>query len=170
MKKYLLIDGYNIINAWKDVFDMQDDLELNRIKLIEMLTDFQGNNDFRVIVVFDAQQVKGGKGSIEQVNGLLVIFTGENETADNYIERFVYENGSTDRVWVATSDYLEQTLVLSNGGARITPKELRKLLSDNKKEQKRIMDSTGNGRNFFMDFLTAEQKIIMEQFRRKNRG
>ncbi|HBN83383.1 MAG TPA: NYN domain-containing protein, partial [Clostridiales bacterium] len=128
VNKYLLVDGYNIINAWRDLFDPGDDLELNRSKLIDMLIDFAGNKEYIVIIVFDAQQVKGGKGTLEERQGLIIVFTEENETADNYIEKFVYEKGSTDKIAVATSDYMEQRIVLSSGGARITPKELRQLL------------------------------------------
>jgi predicted RNA-binding protein with PIN domain len=169
-KKYLLVDGYNIINAWRDVFDPNDDLEMNRDKLTDMLVDFWGNKDFIVIVVFDAQQVKGGKGSMLEKDGIFIVFTEENETADNYIEKFVYEKGSVDRIFVATSDYMEQRLVITNGGARITPKELKKLLEDNKKAQRRIINSLKDTPNTFLDFLTPEQKKWMERLRRKGHG
>jgi len=154
VNKYLLVDGYNIINAWRDLFDPGDDLELNRSKLIDMLIDFAGNKEYIVIIVFDAQQVKGGKGTLEERQGLIIVFTEENETADNYIEKFVYEKGSTDKIAVATSDYMEQ----------------RQLLVNNKKAQRRIMDSTGKTQNSFRDYLTPEQELLMERFRRNKRG
>ncbi|MDP4181935.1 MAG: NYN domain-containing protein [Bacillota bacterium] len=37
--EYLLIDGYNVINAWTDVFNLQtDSLEECRLKLQHMLS------------------------------------------------------------------------------------------------------------------------------------
>ncbi len=170
VKKFLLVDGYNIINAWRDIFDPRNDLEHNRSILTDILLDFQGGNDIQVIVVFDAHMVKGGKENIETIFDLIIVYTGENETADNYIERFVYENGSTHRIWVATSDYLEQTLVLSNGGARITPNELKRLLNDSKKDQRRIIESNNTQGNSLMNFLTSEQILILERLRRKKHG
>jgi predicted RNA-binding protein with PIN domain len=103
-------------------------------------------------------------------DGIFIVFTEENETADNYIEKFVYEKGSVDRIFVATSDYMEQRLVITNGGARITPKELKELLEDNKKAQRRIINSLKDTPNTFLDFLTPEQKKWMERLRRKGHG
>ncbi|MCX7748268.1 MAG: NYN domain-containing protein [Clostridia bacterium] len=124
--EYLIVDGYNIINAWGDVFDLSSNsLEECRNKLLNILSNYQGYKKINIIVVFDAHLVKGSQLKKEIFDNLTVVFTKENETADNYIERFVYRFGSTNRIKVATSDYLEQTMVLRYGGIRVSARELR---------------------------------------------
>ncbi|MCX7923700.1 MAG: NYN domain-containing protein [Clostridia bacterium] len=124
--EYLLVDGYNIINAWKDVFHLESEsLEDCRDRLVSILSNYQGYKKIRVIVVFDAHWVKGGREKEEVFDNLKIVFTKENESADNYIEKFVYKFGTTYTIRVATSDYLEQTMILSSGGIRMSPRELR---------------------------------------------
>ncbi|MCX7842820.1 MAG: NYN domain-containing protein [Clostridia bacterium] len=123
--EYLLVDGYNIINAWTEVFNTnKDSLEECRDKLLSILSNYQGYKKINVIVVFDAYLVKGSQQKHENYDNITVVFTKENETADNYIERFVYRLGAEHVIRVATSDYLEQTIVLSKGGIRMSPREL----------------------------------------------
>lgn len=127
--EYLLIDGYNIINAWKDIFDLgKESLEECREKLLNMLSNYEGYRKIRIIAVFDAHLVKGSKKNVEYFDNIIVVYTGENQTADNYIERFVYKYGDVHIIWVATSDYLEQTIVLKNGGARLTPRDRKSVV------------------------------------------
>ncbi|HHV60502.1 MAG TPA: NYN domain-containing protein [Clostridiaceae bacterium] len=126
--EYLIIDGYNIINAWRDIFKPGlDTLEDSREKLLNILSNFQGFRKINVIVVFDAHQVKGSQEKVDFFDNIQVVFTKENETADYYIERLVYNLGRNREnvVRVVTLDYLEQTTVLNSGGVRVTPKELR---------------------------------------------
>jgi len=124
--EYLLVDGYNIINAWNDVFDLdRESLEECRVNLLNMLSNYEGYRKIKIIAVFDAHLVKGSQKHVEYFDNIVVVYTGENQTADNYIERFVYKYGDLHIIWVATSDYLEQAIVLKNGGVRITPRELR---------------------------------------------
>lgn len=126
---YLLIDGYNIINAWRDIFNLNDyGLEDSREKFLDMISNYEGFSKQNIIVVFDAHMVeKRNKEKIKHDN-ITVVFTEENQTADNFIERFVYLYSDEYRITVATSDYLEQTMVLRNGGTRMTPEELRSLV------------------------------------------
>jgi uncharacterized protein len=135
--EYLIIDGHNIINAWPDIFDLRhDSLEECRGKLLHMLSNYQGYKKTKVMVVFDAHMVKGSQLKEENFDHIQVVFTRENETADHYIERFVYKMSSVYRIRVATSDYLEQTMVLSGGGARMTPRELKEELLSAEKSMK----------------------------------
>ncbi|MDD5603503.1 MAG: NYN domain-containing protein [Eubacteriales bacterium] len=130
--EYLLIDAYNVINAWRDVFDLNAmSLEDCRDKLLHIVSNYGGymGDDLDIMVVFDAHMVRGarrkGKGAPEPFGNISVVYTRENETADNYIERFVYLNGETNVVRVVTSDFLEQTMILRKGGVRILPRELK---------------------------------------------
>lgn len=120
-----MVDGYNFINAWDKLREIaKDDLEAARKKLIDILADFSGYRGYKITVVFDSHLVKGARRKKELVNNIEVVFTKEGETADNYIEKYVYENAKHESITVVTSDYLEQLIVLGNGAVRMPPREL----------------------------------------------
>ena len=120
LPEYLLVDGYNIIFAWDDLKKIaEDNLNLARKLLIDILCNYQGYRDCGVILVFDAYKVAGGRGSVEKQGGIHVVYTKEAETADAYIERVTLEMAKKYRVRVATSDNLEQMIVLGHGAERI---------------------------------------------------
>jgi predicted RNA-binding protein with PIN domain len=122
---YIVIDGYNVINAWRDLIDTENNtLEECREKLLNILSNYQGYSRENIIVVFDAHMRKGWQETKEKFDNLTVVFTKRNQTADNYIERLVYKLSKDHIIGVVTSDYLEQRIVLTSGGARITPREL----------------------------------------------
>lgn len=123
--EYLLVDGYNIIHAWDDLRKLaQVDLDDARTKLIDRLRNYQGWKKNRVIVVFDAYKVKGNSGSVERMGDLSVVYTKEAETADMYIEKTSYALSKDNRVRVATSDGLEQMIILGHGAVRVPAAEL----------------------------------------------
>ncbi len=125
-KDYLLVDGYNIIHAWEDLSALaREDLDAARAKLIDLLRNYQSWRGCQVIVVFDAYKVKGGKGAVEQLGDLYVVYTKEAETADMYIERTTYQLSRDNRVRVATSDGLEQMIILGHGAQRMSAAELK---------------------------------------------
>ncbi len=125
-QEYLLVDGYNIIFAWEELQEMaKDDLGYARDRLLHILANYQGYRRNTVIVVFDAYRVKGNTGSVSQYGNLSVIYTKEMETADTYIERVTHELCKEHRVRVATSDRLEQIIILGNGAFRVSAEELR---------------------------------------------
>ncbi len=118
--EYLLVDGYNIIFAWDELRKLaQDSLEAARTRLIERLRNYQGWRQCPVIVVFDAYKVKGNPGSVEKLGGVSVVYTKEAETADMYIEKAAHDLSRTYRVRVATSDGLEQVIILGGGALRL---------------------------------------------------
>lgn len=123
--EYLFVDGYNIVNSWDTLKEISKiSLEEARIELLEVLSEYQHYSGIRIIVVFDGHLVKGNTGTEEIYKGMRVVYTKENETADNFIERTLDEIGRIKRVRVATSDWMEQQIVLSRGGTRISAKEL----------------------------------------------
>ena len=88
MKEYLIVDGYNIIGAWPELQELKEtNLEHARVKLIEILSVHAALSKRKVILVFDAYQVKKNNGSQEVIQGIDVIYTKENVTADMVIER-----------------------------------------------------------------------------------
>lgn len=124
-KDVLLVDGYNIIGAWPELQQLkQEDFAQARDRLIERMAEFQANKGWRVVVVFDAHLVPGIEKRKKQYR-VEVVFTRENETADERIEKLVSE--LTDRltqIHVATSDLVEQWVVFAQGALRISAREL----------------------------------------------
>ena len=124
--EYLLVDGYNIIHAWDELKEMaKTNLEAARRMLMDILCNYQGFKKCIVILVFDAYRVKGNPGSVEHWNNIHVVYTKEAETADTYIERATYDLAREHRVRVATSDNLEQMIILGHGAVRLSAKEFR---------------------------------------------
>jgi predicted RNA-binding protein with PIN domain len=119
-KEFVLVDGYNIIFAWDDLRKISEDsLEAARARLIERLRNYQGFRQCVVILVFDAYKVKGNRGSVERHGDFSVVYTKEAETADTYIEKATYDLAKKHFVRVATSDGLEQVIILGNGALRV---------------------------------------------------
>ncbi len=119
--EYLLVDGYNVIFAWDELKRLaQADLAAARAALTSVLANYQGFRRCVVILVFDAYKVKGNPGSVETVDGVKVVYTKEAQTADAYIERATYELRRERRVRVATSDSLEQVIILGHGATRVS--------------------------------------------------
>ena len=119
--EYLLVDGYNIIFAWDDLNKLsKSSLDLARTTLIDRLRNYQGFRQCPVILVFDAYKVKNNPGSVEHYGDFSVVYTKEAETADMYIEKVTHEIGQKHRVRVATSDGLEQIIILGHGAQRIS--------------------------------------------------
>lgn len=116
---FLLVDGYNMIGAWTHLRDIKrKNLEDARDQLIEDLAGFATIHRCRVIIVFDAYDVKGLEKHRKK-HDLEIVFTRENETADEYIERFVslYKRRGR-KIWVATSDVVQQWQIFGQGALR----------------------------------------------------
>lgn len=127
LPEYLLVDGYNIIFAWDELKELaQVNLDSAREALIEILNNYQGYRKCNIIAVFDAYKVKGGVRREERHGNIDVVFTKEAETADTYIERATHEMKGKYRVRVATSDRLEQMIIMGNGALRISAGEFKK--------------------------------------------
>lgn len=126
VEKYLLVDGYNIIFAWDDLKELsKDNLDAARGKLLDIMSNYQGYTGETVIVVFDAYKVKNGQRSVMQYNNISVVYTKEAETADMYIEKTVHKLAKNAHITVATSDGLEQMIIMGNGACRMSARELK---------------------------------------------
>jgi len=124
----LLVDGYNCIHAWQDLRKLADtvDLAAARDRLCHILAEYAGASRLRIIVVFDAYQTERTTPTARMTSGIEVIFTKKGMTADAYIERLAEELDTRNyTVQVATSDAAEQSMVLGNGAARLSARELR---------------------------------------------
>ena len=124
-ERYLLVDGYNIIFAWKDLKELAGiNLDAARGKLLDILCNYQGMNKCEVIAVFDAYRLRGHPTEVSDYHNIHVVFTREAETADRYIEKFAHENAGRYDVTVATSDGLEQVIIRGEGCRLLSASDL----------------------------------------------
>ena len=120
LPEYLLVDGYNIIFAWDELKALAaESLEAARQSLADLLSNYQGYRKCGVILVFDAYKVKGNPGSVETYKNIHIVYTKEAETADAFIEKATYDMRKQYRVRVATSDGMEQLIILGHGATRV---------------------------------------------------
>lgn len=125
-KEYLLVDGYNIIFAWDDLKELaEENIDSARDKLIDCMSNYQGYVGCELILVFDAYKVKQNGGSITKHGNIYVVYTKEAETADMYIEKTTHQLGRKYKVTVATSDGLEQLIIMGQGALRMSARGLR---------------------------------------------
>ena len=170
MKELLLVDGYNVINAWPELIALRDDLEYARDKLVEIFSGYGAFKSQQVIIVFDAHAVSGSNESYFIAPGLEVVYTSEGETADSYIERLAYEQvRSGKRVFVVTSDWTEQLVILGVGAYRISAREL---LQEVKKVRRQLEDGYSKNvltyrRQELENRLSKEVVERLEELRKK---
>jgi len=130
---YLFVDGYNIINSWDRLIKIKNiSLEEARETLINDMIEFSHTTKEHIILVFDAYLVNKSGGKTYHKDGIDIIYTKEFETADHYIERELDEIGRLTNVRVATSDNIEQQIILSRGGTRISARELEAEVNNSK--------------------------------------
>ncbi|MDI6602461.1 MAG: NYN domain-containing protein [Thermoanaerobacteraceae bacterium] len=168
MAEYLIVDGYNIINSWPKLIDLSHvSLEAARDKLIEMMSNYQGYVGIKVIIVFDAHYVKGSVEKHIYLNEVEIVYTKEGESADHYIEKLVHRISNNNIVRVATSDWVEQQVVLAGGGVRISALELLKLVEETgKKIDKEIKNNERKNTTTITDRLDPGVYEKLEKMRR----
>lgn len=126
-KSYFLVDGYNIIFAWQELKELAEvNIDSARGKLLDILCNYQATKGCDLIAVFDAYRVKGHDTEILDYHNIHVVYTKEAETADRYIEKFAHEHGRKYDVTVATSDGLEQIIILGQGCHLMSAREFEK--------------------------------------------
>ena len=167
IKEYLLVDGYNIIFAWEDLNELSKiNIESARNKLMDRLSNYQGYKKMTLILVFDAYKVKGNPGSVMKYHNIYVVYTKEAETADQYIEKTVHEIGRKYQVTVATSDALEQVIILGQGGNRLSAANLLEEVEAVEAEiSKKVQKKTSKEKNYLFDHLDEEMADLMEEVR-----
>ncbi|RUL54733.1 MULTISPECIES: NYN domain-containing protein [Lysinibacillus] len=125
MQTILIVDGYNMIGSWKDLRSLRDtNFEEARNRLLDHMAELKASMGWRVIVVFDAHLVPGVQQTYVQ-NGVEIIYTRKNETADERIEKLTTElKGRKIQIYVATSDMTEQNVIFGQGALRKSAREL----------------------------------------------
>jgi predicted RNA-binding protein with PIN domain len=167
-KEYLLVDGYNVIFTWDNLRKLaESSLEDARVKLLDILCDYQGFTQSIVIAVFDAHHTKGGSGDLEKHLNIHVVYTREAETADNFIERTAAVLSKHDRVRVVTSDYLEQIIVIGHGAFRVSANDFLKEVETLKSQmQPQYAKNSANSRNPLIDRVDRRTAELLERMRR----
>lgn len=149
----LLVDGYNVIHSWPELKELaSQNLDAARTRLIDILGNYQGYKQCTLIIVFDAYKVKGNVGTSEQIHNVHIVYTKEAQTADMYIERTTHELSQNFNVVVATSDALEQMIVIGHGARRMSSRELKlevEALTTQKKEE--FERKQEKSRNFLLE-------------------
>jgi predicted RNA-binding protein with PIN domain len=139
-EEFVLVDGYNILFAWDELKDIaRDNLDAARHLLMNLLCNYQAYRGCAVILVFDAYRVPQGLGAVEKYHNLYIVYTKEAETADQYIERVTYELHGRRHVRVATSDNLEQLIILGHGAVRVSAREFHDEVMAVSREISRIL-------------------------------
>jgi predicted RNA-binding protein with PIN domain len=168
VKEYLLVDGYNVIFSWEELNELAKvNLDAARSKLMDILCNYQGFKKCILILVFDAYKVKGGLGEVFDYHNIHVVYTKEAETADEYIEKVTHEMARHHHVTVATSDALEQLIILGQGAIRFSANDLKKEITRVRDQIRRdYLEKQPSGRAFFKDQFDD----ILGQFESFNNG
>lgn len=123
-KELIIIDGYNILNAWEKYNSfLKLSFENARNELIFDMGEFSKLINKELLLVFDAYKINSIQ-SKEKIKGIDVVYTKQNETADQYIEKKMDKLGKKILITVATDDILIQKLVTQREGLVLTSKEL----------------------------------------------
>lgn len=166
-EEYLLVDGYNIIFAWDELRELSEiDLAAARGKLADILCNYQGYRKCTVILVFDAYKVEGNPGSITKYHNIHIVYTKEAETADQYIEKTVKKIARNHAVTVATSDALEQVIILGQGARRMSASGLKEEVEFALREMRgEYLGKGGTLRTYLFDCLGEDTAGEIEKVR-----
>lgn len=168
MDPILFVDGYNVIGAWPGIQQTAMTVDEARDRLIDLLEDYAGATAQEVILVFDGHQGDRPTASIERRHTLTVIFTKHGQTADQYIEKACGKTPAYREVRVATSDHLEQTMILGRGATRLSSRELwRELTAARHSLRSRHVAQAKPAKNPLLGGLSEEQLQALEQIRRQ---
>lgn len=169
-EEYLLVDGYNIIFAWEDLNDLaKADIHAAQDKLKDILSNYQGFKKCTLILVFDAYKVVGHREEVQKYHNIYVVYTKEAETADQYIEKTVHRIGRQYQVTVATSDRLEQIIILGQGAHRISARGLREEIDKTADEvRKDWQGRRQSSKSYLFDNASLEVADYVEKIRLQN--
>lgn len=167
IEEYLLVDGYNIIFAWEELKELAKvNIMSARDRLMDIMSNYQGFRKMTLILVFDAYKVEGNPGAVSTYHNIYIVYTKEAETADQYIEKTVHRIGRKHNVTVATSDALEQVIILGQGGRRLSAQGLREEVELAMQElREEHLKESRSTRSYLFDNLPEELADYMEDMR-----
>ena len=128
--------------------------------------EYQGYRKCTLILVYDAYKVEGNPGEVMKYHNIYIVYTKEAETADQYIEKTVRRIAKDAAVTVATSDGLEQVIILGQGANRMSApglkEEIERTLAEVRGEH---LGKKGSVGNYLFDYLDEETAEEMEKVR-----
>lgn len=166
-EEYLLVDGYNIIFSWEELNELaKENIHAACDKLMDILSNYQGYRKCTLILVFDAYKVEGHVEEIVTYHNIYVVYTKEAEIADQYIEKTVHRIGRQYQVTVATSDGLEQVIIMGQGAHRISAQGLKKEIEDTEKTAREEWHQRRqSSKTYLFDHMSEEMQEQMEKIR-----
>ena len=165
--EYLLVDGYNIIFAWDELNALsKESLEAARHRLMDILCNYQGFKKCTLILVFDAYKIEGHAEEVITYHNIHVVYTKEAETADQYIEKTVHKIGRENQVTVATSDGLEQIIIMGQGAHRMSARGLRDEIKATENQiRQQWHEKRQSSKNYLIDNISDEMAQYMKEKR-----
>ena len=168
MKPILYVDGYNVIGAWAQAERENWPLDESRDRLTHLLEDYGGYSGQEVVLVFDGHLGERQTTTVEQRQTLAVVYTKRGQTADQYIERACARLPVYREARVATSDHLEQTMILGRGATRLSSRELLAELTQTRSHGRASHARLGDGgQNPLFGGLSQAQRDALEALRRQ---
>ena len=166
-EEYLLVDGYNIIFAWEELKALAEvNIDSAREKLADIMSNYQGYRKCTLILVFDAYKIEGHIEEVVKYHNIYIVYTKEAETADQYIEKTVKKMNRKYDVTVATSDGLEQIIILGQGAMRLSAMGLLEEVRDMEKEiREEFLKNIPADKNYLFDHMDNELVKEMENIR-----
>ncbi len=161
MKELYIIDGYNFIfNYFKPEGVNKEKLTFFRDRLVRDLSQYSNFKGYKFIVVFDARHSKRRIRGEKKVDNVEIFYSRGEETADTIIEKLVHSNEEYERIFVITSDYVQQKVVFKKDIYRKSIREFAIELADFKKELGKEIDKLKNDAE--RSFYTIEKRLDLK--------
>ena len=136
---HLIIDGYNVIKSGQNNSSAKENLSLLRDNLIRKLSAYKGSKIHNITVVFDGFYSENQSRNTEHINGVKVIYSKQNERADDIIKEIVSNVSNPNDVLVVTSDNGLKNAVRVEGVSITSSDSLGKRLSYFKEYKKKTL-------------------------------
>ena len=167
MKPLLVVDGYNVIGAWELAAKKGWSFEECREQLTVRLEEYAAFHGCEVILVFDGTRSERLLRSHETRGAVEIVFTRHGEIADQYIERLCDGQPRYREVRGATSDNVEQTVILGRGATRLPSRELlREMAQAHAAQRDQISRLPAAKSNMLISRLPKPQRDALEKMRR----
>jgi uncharacterized protein len=161
--KHYFIDGYNLLFRF---FKKNSSLEKQRLDILIAFNEIAVTQNLNLTFVFDASLRKERESSRGHFGNLEIIYTADNESADEYILRAVNEMRDPSTEVVVTSDrelatrchHLgAQTQSIEKFLSFLKKKKRRKKIASSLESHKAFVDSEANIQRLLKIF---EEKLL----------
>jgi hypothetical protein len=128
MSVHIIIDGYNLIRQSKKLHNLdQQDIQLGRERLIDMLAAYQKVKPHRITVVFDGTHTQLSSPQRDRRSGIAILFSARGESADTLIKKMA--GIEREKALVVSSDQEIVRSVKGHGATTISAADFEIKLS-----------------------------------------